>query len=1674
MATATLHDLKKKLNKDFVTSAFSVSANGEGLVLGPPPSDGTPNMSVSLPLGGTDDKDVSVGSLKYIGSVPVVVEMFGGFPISITYFSLGISKNPNYSGPSSGSPPQPPTVYTIDVSTAAVDVTQTGIQGTIQIPAFFTGNSPSPPVDMIIVAHTPDPSNNPQPLDIAFAPVQSNLGLVAPDGNITIAESQLIGSVRIVLQYEFSSMHLEIRPDQQRYPKLFFKGNLTITTSGYPIHWPEVTFMGLGVDSRGNVEMDDQWFKLPKHTGIDITPFTVDLQKVGFGIDPYGVSSASTGSGSSAPPTRHRWIGFDGGVKLHEGITIKGSVKGMRLNIDDSQHPFSFNGIKLGLKIPDVLEVKGELDHIYATDQNDMKNQNSPITVPENIPDVVPNSSPPYSSISPYPLNLFLGKLDVKLPSLKVEAGADILIGRVEASPKFNGATLLFIFLDVSFPGIPIFTDVSLFELAGFFALDLRPDPTQPDGGVTHTWWDWFKYPTLSSGTIDTTATVTYDPKTGQSVATDPGTGKPIPGVYTATDPLKWIWPQPGAMAFGAGAGIGTSADSGYTASANLTLVLMFPGPVIMLIGKGNVLHARGTIQNEAPFDAMATLDLEAKSFMLALGVTLDLLDIIKIHGDAEVYANWDSNPSDNGWYFALGKPPHEQRISANILSLFTADTYFVISDSGLITGSYVGLQMNWSFGPLGVKLNAFIASLLAMNWAPLQVGGGMEWHGEVELEAFGIGLGITIDALVEASAPNPFWVHGEFTVSLDLPWPLPDIGATVGLTWGSNDGSVPPAPLALSRIDAFMRDHAHGADHYNLLAHRKDSFEEPGAVVYDAASPGLLGLNSSNDTSWKKLVGNTANLDHSAAAYDDALKVLPPLVPGNSTTTDQYAPVIPADAHFTLTFARPTVDKAGFSDSQPEVSFPPDITASKVPSILPADDMSHLEPNPPTPQWRFRHLLRQVALYEYINGAWQLLSSTPSLSGSLDLPGAWLLASAVTSGAKAAHVAPGSKTLPNTVLKVAPYNLQPQQGGPAMRVHALPDSPALYALKTVTRIEACRMGSNAMPQRVPDGDPIIEFAYFQTAGGPGLAALSDAIPSSGAPPLPDPVMLPPFPNLAANANVPASRFPAGGMLKNLNSYIQWSWPDAGQVAAYYGYDLNVEFNEDNVNYFYASLDGGSILNALRLRCVDRNHRHTYLRTLSIRPPALPKQTAVIAGVMTPDLPQAVQRTIDRPIDIAQRAGVTDGAESAGSKMTYGTLSPGTLQALSGVLRARSGRLMHSKKLTPQLTMRDLAVLDSFATHGGAPIDAGNVSTIERISSEAADRILLLLAEIEAAQQVEDNWFALLRPRTFYSIDVVAGDSDGGANAPTSAPSAGTLADIRLAKDAIGAWNALQAYYAAEEARTSLYHFEFTTSRYPTFSDHLAPAAAQDPAASLSPMATNAIRRFVTSISGEGWFSANRSAYDVAEANYTLAVSALASLVSNFDPAGDYFNSPNNGERDLKAQRTAVDSAWQDFNSAVNGTYDGLITAFGRPELARGHHAPPPRQAELSFFTSSDGLQVSAILLESAEPFLWRRMWQWVTLLPADSKSRALQGVMALWSIDGTRALFVPLGQPAGEYTLTLQFMGDIGAEAPAITRYGDAVAETVSMKPVQLAPYFRYPLIHGGGITQVPTVPVH
>lgn len=1640
-------------------------------------SDDSNGINLGLKLSGgqtVNIDDLTINSdglsgrlfLEGLDAKPLSATLFDGFSIALTAFDLTLVKS-------------------------ALAASHVAAQFTIP---FFTDKNGDPKTVDVELGLKADGS-----LSITLAAVESKQSTTA-DGLVQLIY-ELPGTVGSV---EIDVASLEIDKTVDGIWKIVLSGKLVIETAS--LSWPSFELRGLGIDSKGHISLEGGWIDLPSQMALDFYGFHVALHKLGFGSDSSG-----------------KWVGFNGDIHLVEGLSLGGSVRGLRINLDTGA--VSLDGVGISFEIADVLTIDGEIDHIHvdATTKKDLSDHG----LPQSIFYAIEPVGDPKPGLVKH-VDVFAGQVKVVIEAVGgLEVDANFIVG------NFGGQSVFFLDIDAELPvGIPIFLDVSLYGLQGLVASGLQPQP-EPQ----HTWWEWYKYPTTDTG-IDTAASPDY----------------------SATEVHKWLAPKTGAFAIGAGATIGTSADDGFTVSAAITLVLMLPGPVISLIGKANILSKRiGGASQDANFEAMATYDGNAGTFDLTIDAKYEIPVVLDLEGTAELYVGGGE------WFFALGKPPHDKRVKARIFDLFESDAYFVVSNKGLITGTWTGYKNSWSFGPLSASIDAYLATLAAIQWSPLQIAGGIELYGNLHLSVFGIGFGLTADALLEGCAPNPFWIHGEVDVELDLPWPLPNISASISLTWGGDDGTIPPAPLALSHIDATLVDHTDSADkqasdHYVLLAHRDKGFSPDLPIQYDPGKPGILDLKGASLAAWQARVATPS--------------MLPDMIPDNNSAA-QMAPVLPQDAHFTLNFAHPTIDDTGaFANrtdwGDPNFPTDADVETPKVPSIVGKDDMSNINPNPPAVQFNIRHRLKDVALFEFdkYSNTWSLVCETPPPAvpnppiGVTQLSGVWMKGDpsktdprqvmtqlkvfpwrllpgqswkaiwnnqspqqtygssfsdqglqfttnnvdiAQISGINYGGVVPGllfvpnfsqqnptvtirfaQKSVVNSITALifvhdgefnfvnAPactgdgspltptsssqdattlaWTLNFSDTGPAIQaltipisgndlilytieystppvpMAILPEAPGFYALRTITKIDAARVGANNY-QTVENGDPIVEFVYFQTASGPGTAEGYPAPPA-----LPVPVGPAPYLQLAKNCNAeqqPSAAFPLAGALGDLHTYAQWSWPLDGALTAYYGYDVNVEFVESYVNALYTAFSNGSVANSLHFRCVDRNNNHTLLVPNAIHVPSIPQESALVATAIAVPIPKPLQSPTIGPIRIgaAEKIALEKKALEADKPDLLPIAAPAWIQSVSS---------------TKPISL----------------LGAGSGLSIQQMDPVTAGGVILQILEDEAAEEAKALWFKPLLPKTRYTLDVVAGpwyrrDRQSISNVGI-AP--GSLADIYAAKDAIDLLEALKAYLSYEDSLTTLERVQFTTSRYATFSDQLANAIKQLAA---SPGATP-IRRYVAATDPLTWFSSVPSevnAFSKALLDYINDQKKLANVVSNFDPlADDLQPGPSiaaNGAGALVQNRQAVIRDWQLFQKTASALFDGLITALGHPEMASGTKPIAVPDTEISFFTDNNDYFIRAILLESPEPLPWQRIWRWIRLsrsgVPVSTQSTAV--LLPLWNGDGTKALLLPLQVLRGSYDLNITFQGNIGAEAPSITQNGNGVSESAAVGSITMGP---------------------
>ena len=436
---------------------------------------------------------------------------------------------------------------------------------------------------------------------------------------------------------------------------------------------------------------------------------------------------------------RRRWIGFSGGLKLVDGITAGASVEGLRVawNPDTGDVSVTLSGIGVEFEVPDTVYFKGY------------------VAMTEPAPGVT----------------RFDGQITLDITAIGLQIEAQLVVGydRVHDYPFFA------IYIGVELPaGIPLGqTGLGLFGLAGLFALQMepnrRPDPQQPE-------LPWY------------------------GIQPGPSWYHAPPRVGVA-ELRKWGNRQ-GSLALGAGVTIGTVSDNGYLFAGKFLLGIIFPGPILFIEGRANILKERASLRDEPVFRTLVVLDARAGTFLMGLDARYAFDDtgaLIEIGGGAEAFFDFHDL---SAWHLYLGiDEPRERRIRAFIFEkLFEANAYFMLNAQRLKTGAWVGYQANWAFGPLHVVLEAWLEGRAELSVKPPHFTGSLWLHGKLEASVFGFGFGLGADARISAEVFDPYHIQAGLSVSVDLPWPLPDFDASINLEWGP-EPLPPPLPVPLKEI---------------------------------------------------------------------------------------------------------------------------------------------------------------------------------------------------------------------------------------------------------------------------------------------------------------------------------------------------------------------------------------------------------------------------------------------------------------------------------------------------------------------------------------------------------------------------------------------------------------------------------------------------------------------------------------------------------------------------------------------------------------------------------------------------------------------------------------------------------------------------------------------------------
>lgn len=389
----------------------------------------------------------------------------------------------------------------------------------------------------------------------------------------------------------------------------------------------------------------------------------------------------------------------------------------------------------------------------------------------------------------------FRGSVKLELTTLKLKIDAGMVVGQA-----CDGTNFFFLFLDIELPvGIPLFSSgTAIYGFAGLLATNLKPSRTDGE--------DWY-YGYYR---------------------------RPPVGV---TDSSKWSV-QRDSFAIGLGTTIGSLPDTGFAFSAKVLLVLVLPGPQLLLQGKGQFIKQKPETKDpssEGNFEALLVLDVPAKLFQANLAAAFKIPSLVEIAGGVNVAFTWATNPPPDLWHIYLGeKKPAERRIHAKLFKFLQGDSWLMINRPGTLAkikeqldaerlgelemGGSLGVKLEFDFTIIKAWLEASIVGQAAVSWDPQQFYGTLTLKGSAGVSVLGasIVLDLLADARVKAPSPWHLAVDLELYFKIDLLVTKWEFRKSLPLRFGDEHSPLPEPIIDLVTLSA---DHAKADEAMSLPA---------------------------------------------------------------------------------------------------------------------------------------------------------------------------------------------------------------------------------------------------------------------------------------------------------------------------------------------------------------------------------------------------------------------------------------------------------------------------------------------------------------------------------------------------------------------------------------------------------------------------------------------------------------------------------------------------------------------------------------------------------------------------------------------------------------------------------------------------------------------------------------
>ncbi|MGE5860924.1 MAG: hypothetical protein ACM34J_10240, partial [Ignavibacteria bacterium] len=342
----------------------------------------------------------------------------------------------------------------------------------------------------------------------------------------------------------------------------------------------------------------------------------------------------------------------------------------------------------------------------------------------------------------------FAGDMILVIPPAGLTAEAGLMVGMNTTNPPFP---FFYVYFGLeAAAGIPLGqSGLALKGAMGLFGINVSPNrlPEQ------NWYFDWYKKP-------------------------------PAPGAHQTT---KWK-DERDALAVGAGLTI-TTVD-GVVKGTKGIIVLVLPGPILVINGKALILDGLNPNPNaEPPFSVTAIFDGREKIVQFNIEAQAEIVeDMVDAYAGVEAF--FDFKDITN-WHLYLGQDqPRDRRIRANVLNVVEADAYLMldmIDEDSLRARMGVEVSVKPKIEDICVDIPLWGEECIRfdahinlggdgeVSAQPEQFSGGAFLDAGIDIKALDFEVEIGAEADISVEGPSPFSLQADLDLYANLPDPLPD-----------------------------------------------------------------------------------------------------------------------------------------------------------------------------------------------------------------------------------------------------------------------------------------------------------------------------------------------------------------------------------------------------------------------------------------------------------------------------------------------------------------------------------------------------------------------------------------------------------------------------------------------------------------------------------------------------------------------------------------------------------------------------------------------------------------------------------------------------------------------------------------------------------------------------------